>query len=78
MTDFYLLSKPKCPLCDEALKLLHQAKPENPIRLHVVDITEQLELQDEYAWLVPVLVRARDDAELRWPFSQPIEEFLNT
>lgn len=77
MTDFYLLTKPNCPLCDEALKILHQATPESPIRLHVVDISTQPELQDEYGWLVPVLVRAHDDAELRWPFPTTIEEFLN-
>lgn len=78
MTDFYLLTKPHCPLCDEALKLIHQAQPEHPIRLHIVDISEQPELQEEYALLVPVLVREKDDAELRWPFRQPIEGFLNT
>ncbi len=76
--DFYLLTKPDCPLCDEALKVIHQSQPDEPIRLHIVDITLQPELLEEYAWLVPVLVRGNDDAELRWPFRQPLEEFLNT
>jgi hypothetical protein len=58
--------------------MLHQAQPEHPIRLHIVDISEQQELQQEYAWLIPVLIRARDDAEMRWPFAQPLEEFLNS
>lgn len=78
MTDFYLLTKPNCPLCDEALRMLHQAQPEQPIRLHIVDISEQPDLQQEYAWLIPVLIRSHDDAELRWPFAQPLEEFLNS
>lgn len=77
MTDFYLLTKPNCPLCDEALRLLQAAKPEHPIRLHLVDIEQQPDLQEEYAWLIPVLIRAHDDVELRWPFQMPLEDFLN-
>ncbi|RUO81299.1 thioredoxin family protein [Idiomarina tyrosinivorans] len=76
MQDFYLLTKQQCPLCTEALKLINQQPLEEPIRLHVVDIAEQPELQEEYAWLVPVLVRASDDSELRWPFAEQLGEFL--
>ncbi|WP_258240340.1 glutaredoxin family protein [Pseudidiomarina homiensis] len=76
MSDFYLLTKPQCPLCDKALAELHGLTLEQPIRLHWVDITQQPELQDEYALLVPVLVRAKDDAELRWPFNNQLMEFV--
>lgn len=75
-TDFYLLSKPNCPLCNEALAQLHQLQLEDPIRLHWVDISEQPELYEEYALLVPVLVREADDAELRWPFGEQLMEFV--
>ena len=69
MTEFYLLSKPNCPLCDEALLMLNQLPLAEPLRLHWVDISQQPELLEEYAWLIPVLIRAADDAELRWPFN---------
>lgn len=76
MSDFYLLTKPNCPLCDKAMAQLHGLALEQPIRLHWVDITQQAELLDEYALLVPVLVRAKDDAELRWPFNEQLLEFV--
>ncbi|RUO50832.1 thioredoxin family protein [Pseudidiomarina aquimaris] len=76
MSEFYLLTKPNCPLCDKALAQLHSLELEQPIRLHWVDITQQEELQDEYALLVPVLVRGKDDAELRWPFNGDLMEFI--
>lgn len=76
MSEFYLLSKPNCPLCDKALAELHGLVLERPIRLHWVDISQQTELQEEYAHLVPVLVRAKDDAELRWPFHDKLLEFV--
>lgn len=76
MTDFYLLTKPDCALCMEALKLIHETDLDEPIELHMVDISTQPELLDEYAWLVPVLVRAADDAELRWPFGDQLLPFL--
>lgn len=76
MSDFYLLTKPNCPLCDKALAQLHGLALEQPIHLHLVDITQQEELLDEYALLVPVLVRAADDAELRWPFNEQLLEFV--
>lgn len=76
MSDFYLLTKPNCPLCDRALSELHSLSLEHPIRLHWVDITQQAELENEYALLVPVLVRGIDDAELRWPFNDDLMEFV--
>ena len=57
--------------------MIHQCQLEEPISLHMVDIDEQPALQQEYAWLVPVLIREKDDAELKWPFDQPtLLEFL--
>ncbi len=76
MTEFYLLSKSQCPLCDEALAYLQQLPLQQAITLHQVDIASDEQLCREYGWLVPVLIRAADDAELRWPFGDKLMEFL--
>lgn len=76
MTEFYLLTKSQCPLCDQALAQLQQLPLQQPITLHQVDIATDEQLSHEYAWLVPVLIRAADDAELRWPFGDKLMEFL--
>lgn len=77
MPEFYLLTRHPCPLCQEALRMIHQQPLEEPISLHLVDIDEQPELVEEYGWLIPVLIRQRDDAELKWPFDvQTLVEFL--
>lgn len=78
MSEFYLLTKPNCSLCDIALQRLQQAQPTTAIQLHLVDISQQPELAEEYGWPIPVLIRAHDDAELRWPFPESLEEFLNS
>ncbi|RUO77568.1 glutaredoxin family protein [Idiomarina seosinensis] len=69
MATFYFLSKPNCPLCTEALQLLHELPLEEPVDLSMVDISTRSDLQEEYGWLVPVLVDHQDN-ELRWPFDQ--------
>ena len=76
MTEYYLLSKSQCPLCDEALAHLQQLPLQHAISLHQVDIASDEQLFQEYRWLVPVLIRATDDAELRWPFGDKLMEFL--
>lgn len=77
MPEFYLLTRHPCPLCQQALVMIHQCELEEPVSLHMVDIDEQPDLQTEYGWLIPVLIRQRDDAELKWPFNQAaLMEFL--
>lgn len=76
MTEFYLLTKSQCPLCEQAMTQLQQLSLVQPINLHRVDIESDEQLCHEYAWLVPVLIRAADDAELRWPFGHELMEFL--
>lgn len=78
MTDFYLLSKADCALCEQAWQMLQQLSLPHPVQVHRVDIALQPELLQEYAWLVPVLIRAHDDAELRWPFDDALLEFLQS
>jgi len=62
------MTKSNCPLCIQAIRLLHSLDLEEPVELEVINIAEQQELQEEYGWLVPVFIRGKDDAELRWPF----------
>ncbi|RUO79360.1 glutaredoxin family protein [Pseudidiomarina taiwanensis] len=77
MTEFYFLTKPQCSLCEQALLLLHSLQLEQPIELQIVDISTDQALLDEYAWHIPVLIRAADDVELRWPFTATeAEEFI--
>lgn len=77
MPEFYLLTRHPCPLCQQALLMIHHLALEEPVSLHMVDIDDQPELQQEYAWLVPVLIRKKDDAELKWPFVEStLMEFL--
>ncbi|MCC5855073.1 MAG: glutaredoxin family protein [Idiomarina sp.] len=77
MRDFYLLMKPECPLCTLAIQHIHGVPLEDPIALHMVDITTDPALFQEYGALVPVLVRDMDDKELKWPFeTEKLQEFL--
>ncbi|RUO25705.1 thioredoxin family protein [Aliidiomarina minuta] len=77
MSDFYLLTRDECHLCTQAMLMIHKAPVEEPIRLHLVDIEKQADLQQEYGLLIPVLIREVDDAELKWPFNeQQLVEFL--
>lgn len=70
--------KEACPLCTQAIGLIYQQQLPQPIKLHVVDIASDESLQAEYGWLVPVLVRVRDDQELKWPFAEAsLKEFLS-
>jgi len=78
INDFYLLTSDPCPLCKIAIQLIHAQLLDEPIRLHIVDIDEDAALKAEYAALVPVLVRAHDDQEMKWPFDeQKLAEFLS-
>ncbi|PTB85656.1 thioredoxin family protein [Pseudidiomarina aestuarii] len=77
MSEFYLLTGESCPLCTQALQLLHDLPLDEPIRLHVVAIEQQPELFEEYRWLIPVLVHGATDQELRWPFSaEQAQQFI--
>lgn len=77
MPEFYLLTKEDCGLCKVAVTQLYQVQLDEPISLHMVDISTDPELVKEYGALIPVLVRGHDDAELKWPFDQEkLKDFL--
>jgi len=76
MREFFLLTRDDCPLCTEAFALINEISAQ-AIRLHLVDIEQQPDLLEEYGWLIPVLIRAQDDQELKWPFTpSQVQEFL--
>ncbi|RTE87220.1 MULTISPECIES: glutaredoxin family protein [Gammaproteobacteria] len=78
MNDFYLLISDNCPLCKLAIQQIHSQELEEPIALHMVDIHSDPELVKEYGALVPVLVREKDDQEMKWPFEPTeLKEFLS-
>lgn len=77
MSPFYLLSKANCPLCTQAKQLITSVMATDNGTFSVVDIASRDELQAEYGWLVPVVIRTKDDAELRWPFdANQLLEFI--
>ncbi|MCL4409663.1 glutaredoxin family protein [Aliidiomarina haloalkalitolerans] len=79
MRSFYLLTKDNCPLCIQAIQIIHLTELEEPIELGVVDIATDADLLEEYATLVPVLIRGSDEQELKWPFqAEKLKEFLQS
>lgn len=78
MNDFYLLIGEECPLCQLAIRQIHQQELEEPISLHLVDIQSDKALIKEYGALIPVLVREKDNKEMKWPFdNDALKEFLS-
>jgi glutaredoxin len=48
-------TKPNCPLCDEALEVITQARSIMPFRLEQVNILTDLRLFEEYRNAIPVI-----------------------
>lgn len=79
MPEYYLLITDHCPLCTQAIQMIHQQQLEEPVHLSLVDLNDNPDLQNEYANLVPVLIRDSDDQELKWPFeAEQLKRFLES
>jgi glutaredoxin len=50
-----LYSKPDCPLCEEAKEVLERVREGTPFELEILDISQDPELQREYAESIPVV-----------------------
>lgn len=50
-----LYTRPECPLCDEAVRLLHRLAPKLGFELQEVNIEEDEELLRRYALEIPVV-----------------------
>ena len=57
-----LYSKPDCPLCSKAKRLLEKLQPEFGFGIEEVDITRDEALYERYRWEIPVI--AVGDREL--------------
>jgi glutaredoxin len=56
-----LYTKPGCPLCEEAIELLDEVRPEIDFDLETINILETQELFDRYRYRVPVIRRGELD-----------------
>lgn len=59
-----------CHLCEECL-LLTRPLEGNGIRVHQIDIVDDLQSLERYQLRIPVLRRDDTGAELDWPFGLP-------
>lgn len=50
-----LYTKPDCPLCLKAKRLLQELQPEFGFALEEVDITQDEGLYERYRWEIPVI-----------------------
>lgn len=61
-----------CHLCDEAERLLNQAKRARPLQWQYIDIALDDELVEKYGVKIPVLESTNESGAvtvLHWPFS---------
>jgi Glutaredoxin-like domain (DUF836) len=70
--NFLLYSTSACHLCEQAEALLLRVQLPQPVRLDIVDISDDDLLIKRYGTRIPVLVRLHTDGEvaavLAWPF----------
>ena len=73
MADFVLYGTEGCHLCEDAEHLLLQAG----VGFDAVDIINDESAQQRYAVRIPVLLHRQSEAELGWPFDEPmLRKFL--
>jgi len=66
-----IYTKPGCPLCEEAMELLEEARKEVDFELETVNIYENQELFDRYRYRVPVIRRGDADVlELKFTLDE--------
>jgi glutaredoxin len=62
MWQLTLLSKPDCPLCDEAKLAIEEFSRECPLNLTVVDVSTDQKLWERYKFEIPVLLIDNQEA----------------
>jgi thiol-disulfide isomerase/thioredoxin len=72
MSHFILYGTTGCHLCELAEAQLASAMEQlrEPVEIECVDIADSDELVERYGVRIPVLRRARDAAEMDWPFPE--------
>jgi len=69
MKNVILYTKANCSLCDQACQILLNLAYDTPLRIDLIDITQNNRIHTKYMERIPVLARPKIDAELNWPFA---------
>jgi hypothetical protein len=68
---YLLLGTVGCHLCEQAEELMNQCLQTGiSCEFEIADIAEQIQWQEEYAVLIPVLLHERTNKSLNWPFTK--------
>ncbi len=77
MADFVLYHTVGCHLCDIAQSIIDPIMSEFDHQCHLVDIAEDVNLLEEYGWLIPVFKHKGAIDYLKWPFSDvDVKEYI--
>jgi hypothetical protein len=78
MQDVILYTKANCGLCDQAYQILLNLAYDTPLRINLIDITQNHRTHAKYMERIPVLATSHPDIELNWPFTvEDVQAFLD-
>jgi len=69
MQNVILYTKADCGLCDQACQILLNLVYDTPLRIDLIDITQNHRIHAKYMERIPVLAKPNTDTELNWPFT---------
>jgi hypothetical protein len=69
MKSVMLYTKLNCHLCEEAYQMLLTIALDMPLKIDILDITHDNNIEAEYGERIPVIAAAHREAELEWPFT---------
>jgi len=76
MLTLTLFTTSHCHLCEQAVELITEINPTNPLAL--VEIASDDNLLMQYGERIPVLQRSDNGSELNWPFTKDdLVAFIN-
>jgi hypothetical protein len=78
MQNVILYTKANCGLCDQACQILLNLAYDTPLRIDLIDITQNHRIHAKYMERIPVLAKPHTDTELNWPFApEDVKIFLD-
>lgn len=76
MLTLTLFTTSHCHLCEQAVELITEINPTNPLALVAIASDDNLLMQ--YGERIPVLQRSDNGSELNWPFTKDdLVAFIN-
>ena len=69
MQNVILYTKADCSLCNQACQILLNLTYDTPLRIDLIDITQNHHTHAKYMERIPVLAKPHTDTELNWPFT---------